>query len=107
MSDTPRPPRRKRANELPEELEAAAKTPAPKEPRARRAAPKAKAEPAPPVERTTEIKQPKPVAPWRQRMYRIPVLGTIAYVVWPPRSGKPSNWRRGVSSVLAVIALLG
>jgi LPXTG-site transpeptidase (sortase) family protein len=59
------------------------------------------------TETTATKPKAKPVAPWRQRMYRIPVLGTIAYVVWPPRTGKPSNWRRGVSCVLAVIALLG
>jgi len=119
MSDTPRPPRRPRrprANELPEELEAAATSRKPA-PRARKSSPRPKAEatqteatPAASKEaapQTTEIKAPKPIAPWRQRMYRIPVLGTIAYVVWPPRTGKASNWRRGVSSVLAVVALLG
>jgi LPXTG-site transpeptidase (sortase) family protein len=65
--------------------------------------------PAADVPETTETKKPaaKPVSAWRRRMYRIPVLGTIAYVVWPPRTGKPSVWRRGISSVLAVVALLG
>jgi LPXTG-site transpeptidase (sortase) family protein len=80
MSDTPRRrPRRSPTADINEEIEST-KPPKPKA---------------------------KPVAPWRRRMYRIPVLGTIAYVVWPPRTGKPSGLRRGISSVLAVIALLG
>lgn len=60
-----------------------------------------------------QVETPKPaartksVAPWRQRLYRTPVLGTIAYVVWPPRTKRPSVIRRSISSVLAVVALLG
>jgi sortase A len=51
--------------------------------------------------------KPRPTVPaWRQRMYRIPVLGTIAYVIWPPRTSH-SAIRRMVSGALAVIALLG
>jgi LPXTG-site transpeptidase (sortase) family protein len=42
----------------------------------------------------------------RNRLYRIPVLGTIAYILWPPRRAG-GVWRRGLSSVLAVIAILG
>ena len=42
----------------------------------------------------------------RRRIYRIPVIGTIAYMVWPPRRSG-GWWRRGISSVLAVVAILG
>ena len=42
----------------------------------------------------------------RNRLYRIPILGTIAYVLWPPRRSG-GLWRRGVSTVLAVVAVLG
>jgi sortase A len=42
----------------------------------------------------------------RRRIYRVPVIGTIAYMVWPPRRSG-GWWRRGVSGVLAVIAVLG
>jgi LPXTG-site transpeptidase (sortase) family protein len=42
----------------------------------------------------------------RRRLYRVPVIGTIAYMVWPPRRSG-GWWRRGVSGVLAVIAVLG
>ena len=44
--------------------------------------------------------------PWRQRLYRIPVLGTIAYIVWPPRQ-KASYVRRSFSAALAIVAILG
>lgn len=54
-----------------------------------------------------EDKPTKALAGWRQRLYRIPVLGTIAYVVWPPRTSKPGVIRRSLSAALAVIALLG
>ena len=64
----------------------------PVSPRSRRAATPAPA-PQPPVRRS--------------RLYRIPVLGTIAYVVWPPRSGRPSIKRRVVSWVLVVVAVFG
>jgi LPXTG-site transpeptidase (sortase) family protein len=43
---------------------------------------------------------------WRRRIYRMPVLGTIAYVIWPPRTSN-SLWRRSMSSALAVVAILG
>jgi LPXTG-site transpeptidase (sortase) family protein len=46
------------------------------------------------------------VASWRQRLYRVPVAGTVAYVVWPPRQ-KASWIRRSLSAVLAVVAILG
>jgi LPXTG-site transpeptidase (sortase) family protein len=46
------------------------------------------------------------VAPWRQKLYRIPVLGTIAYVIIPPRRSH-SNLRRASSATLAIVALLG
>jgi LPXTG-site transpeptidase (sortase) family protein len=49
----------------------------------------------------------KPMPQWRQRVYRLPVLGTVAYVVWPPRTHRPSNIRRSLSAALAVIAILG
>jgi LPXTG-site transpeptidase (sortase) family protein len=42
----------------------------------------------------------------RRRIYRIPVIGTIAYMVWPPRRSG-GVWRRGISSTLAVVAILG
>jgi LPXTG-site transpeptidase (sortase) family protein len=51
--------------------------------------------------------KPKPVAPWRQRLYRTPVLGTIAYVIWPPRTKRAGVVRRSLSATLAVVALLG
>lgn len=47
------------------------------------------------------------VAGWRQRIYRVPVLGTIAYVVWPPRTKRVGVVRRSLSSALAVVAILG
>jgi LPXTG-site transpeptidase (sortase) family protein len=52
-------------------------------------------------------KPTKTVSARRQRIYRIPVLGTIAYVVWPPRKGRTSVFRKSLSSALAVVALLG
>jgi LPXTG-site transpeptidase (sortase) family protein len=52
-------------------------------------------------------KAAKAVPAWRQRLYRVPVLGTITYVVWPPRTTKPSPIRRSISATLAVIAILG
>ena len=42
----------------------------------------------------------------RSRMYRVPVVGTIAYVLWPPRRSG-GVWRRAISGVLAVVAVLG
>jgi len=52
-------------------------------------------------------KPAKTVSARRQRLYRIPVLGTIAYVVWPPRTTRPGVIRRSLSSALAIVALLG
>ncbi len=49
----------------------------------------------------------KQVPEWRQRLYRTPFIGTITYVVWPPRTAKPSVVRRSLSSALAIIAILG
>jgi LPXTG-site transpeptidase (sortase) family protein len=43
----------------------------------------------------------------RGRLYSIPVLGTIAYVFWPPRSGRPGIKRRVLSWVLVVVAVFG
>ncbi len=60
---------------------------------------------APKTKRTRS--KSKSVAPWRQRIYRVPVLGTIAYVVWPPRTQRTGVIRKSLSSALAVIALLG
>ncbi len=56
-----------------------------------------KAAPAKPV---------KQLPAWRQKLYRIPVLGTIAYVVWPPRTSA-SVVRRSFSAALAIVAILG
>ena len=49
----------------------------------------------------------KAVPSWRRRFYRVPVIGTIAYIVWPPRTGAPSVWRRAISWTAAVVAILG
>src|SRR5439155_1901428 len=46
------------------------------------------------------------IKPWRQKLYRTPVLGPIAYVISPPRQ-KASYIRRTLSAVLAVVAILG
>lgn len=56
--------------------------------------------------RATPAARPAP-APPRPRIYRIPVLGTIAYVVWPPRSGRRSVPRRILSWTAIVVAVLG
>lgn len=58
-----------------------------------------------PATQTTGPKA-KPIPAWRQRLYRIPVLGTIAYVISPPRTSH-SAIRRAISATLAVVALLG
>jgi len=60
---------------------------------------------APRSRRTPETPPPPPVR--RGRVYGVPVLGTIAYVLWPPRSGRPTIRRRLVSWVLIVIAVFG
>ena len=43
---------------------------------------------------------------FRHRIYRVPVLGTVAYMLWPPRRSG-GMWRRGISGTLAVVAVLG
>src|ERR1041385_6162564 len=50
---------------------------------------------------------PPPAPPRRGRLFSVPVLGTIAYVIWPPRSGRPGIKRRIVSWVLVVVAVFG
>ncbi len=59
-------------------------------------------------ETATTVKQrpAKAVPAWRQKLYRIPILGAIFYVIWPARTSH-SVLRRGISSTLAVIAILG
>src|SRR5687768_720371 len=47
--------------------------------------------------RTQAAAAPAPARVRRGRLYRIPVLGTIAYVIWPPRSAKPGLRRRVLS----------
>ncbi len=51
-------------------------------------------------------KTPKAVPAWRQKLYRIPVLGAIFYVIWPAKKSHSLS-RRLVSGTLAIIALLG
>lgn len=76
--------------------------------RARRSRPEPEATEAPEAAASQSPTGSPPAAPdWRRRLYRIPVLGTVAYVIWPPRTGKPSNLRRALSWTAAVIALLG
>lgn len=58
-------------------------------------------------EATKAAARARTVPQWRQRLYRLPVLGTIAYVVWPPRTKRAGAFRRGLSATLAVVALLG
>src|SRR5262245_11899058 len=66
----------------------------------------------PPRSRRAPAPRPEPAssppAPVRRgRFYGIPVIGTLAYIVWPPRSGRPSIRRRVVSWVLVVVAVFG
>lgn len=56
---------------------------------------------------TTPEPSGKQPSPRRGRLYRIPVLGAIAYVVWPPRTKPASLPRRIVSWVAAVVAVFG
>jgi sortase A len=53
-----------------------------------------------------EAKPSKPIPAWRQKLYRVPILGTIVYVIWPARR-TGGVLRRVVSSSLAIIAILG
>ncbi len=64
--------------------------------------------PAPkPAPEAPEVATPASTIPaWRQRVYRVPLLGAIAYIIWPPRTSH-SVIRRGISSALAIIAILG
>jgi LPXTG-site transpeptidase (sortase) family protein len=97
MTDKPQPPRR-RPRPAALERRDAARSAKPTTPTRK---------PTTPAERTSEAPATKPaIAGWRQRLYRIPIIGTIAYVIWPPRRS-PSLIRRGVSTVLAVVAILG
>jgi len=78
----------------------------PRRPRPRRAS----GAPTSPPRRARATTPPAPPAPSRRRvgrLYRVPVLGTIAYILWPPRSGRPSIRRRLVSWVLVVVAVFG
>jgi hypothetical protein len=62
----------------------------------------------PAARRTATTAPAKQVAPPRRaRIYRIPVLGTIAYVIWPPRTGRRSIPRRILSWTAVVVAVLG
>lgn len=49
----------------------------------------------------------KPVPAWRRRLYRVPLLGAIVYLIWPPRTASPSVPRRLVSWTSAVAVVLG
>lgn len=49
----------------------------------------------------------KPVPAWRRRLYRVPLLGAVAYLIWPPRTKSPSVPRRLVSWTSALAILLG
>jgi sortase A len=62
--------------------------------------------PTPDEETLDEAALTRPRKRMRTRLYRIPVLGTIAYVLWPPRRSG-GLWRRGISGALALVAVLG
>ncbi len=49
----------------------------------------------------------RPVPEWRRRLYRIPVLGAIVYLIWPVRTKDPTVLRRAASWTSAVVAVLG
>jgi LPXTG-site transpeptidase (sortase) family protein len=72
-------------------------------------APRPRSQAGRPASRRTATTAPaKQVAPPRRaRIYRIPVLGTIAYVIWPPRTGRRSIPRRILSWTAVVVAVLG
>jgi LPXTG-site transpeptidase (sortase) family protein len=103
--DTPRKPQ-------PRRKPSAARKPAARKATPRKAAPRASAAPTPasPVETAVPVsataKPASAVPAWRQSLYRIPVLGVIAYIVWPPRRSA-SNVRRSFSAALAIVAILG
>jgi LPXTG-site transpeptidase (sortase) family protein len=48
----------------------------------------------------------KSIPAWRRRLYRVPILGAIFYVIWPPRTSH-SVARRIISASLAIVAILG
>ncbi len=96
------------------------KKPARRKPAARKPAPARKRAPSKPRDEVVGAPEPvvaqaepvvahahaPAVASWRQKLYRVPVLGTIAYVIWPPR--RKASWgRRSASVVLAIVAILG
>lgn len=77
----------------------------PRAPRGRRRTPASGTAATKPDEAT-----PKPAAQLserRRRIYKIPVLGTIAYIVWPPRTQKAGKVRRALSWTAALVAVLG
>jgi LPXTG-site transpeptidase (sortase) family protein len=55
---------------------------------------------------TATRKASKPIPAWRQKLYRIPILGAIAIIIWPPRTSH-SLVRRLISGTLVIVALLG
>ena len=60
------------------------------------------------TEDTRASEEPRPqISERRRRIYRIPVVGAIAYVIAPPRTGKPSKVRRVVSWASVAVAVLG
>lgn len=63
--------------------------------------------PAPDREQSTSSAPAKVVPSWRRRLYRVPLLGAIVYLIWPPRTKSPSIPRRMVSWTSAVAVLLG
>lgn len=51
---------------------------------------------------------PTPRVPaWRRRLYRVPLLGAIVYLIWPIRTKRPSLPRRILSWVAVVVVVLG
>ena len=59
--------------------------------------------PADPPDATAE----RPIPAWRRRLYRVPVLGAVVYLLWPPRTKRPTTIRRVVSWTTAIVAVLG
>ena len=60
----------------------------------------------PVVEAAESTPAKRAIPAWRQRLYKIPILGPVAYMIAPPRR-KPSYLRRSFSAVLTIVALLG
>lgn len=79
--------------------------------------PKAPAEPAvqtlvqpeqdaqPPIAQVPE--SPPAISERRRRLYRVPVLGALVYLIAPPLRRKPSAVRRSISAASVLVALLG